>query len=354
MTLCVRPVGPETRISRSVDIQVSALTKCKHCKCLFGALVDLSQEGLEHRLLQALALVDGGDLGTDLTNNLLLVLLVELLKSHLVEDGLDLLLLLCVLAAVGSIEHRALLGSGPLDGLVDQPGALVVLDIGTNLTNDGGVTEVVQVVILDLEVLTQRNQNVVSLLEVLWRSDLQVEHGKSNGEVEAVIGGLVGDDKHVLLHGEVVEIDVVLGGGDQITKLTQLGLPGGLVEELNEVNVGGVGTEALLEDEVDSRLQHESIVDRNQADLLLAVPARLTTTGDRAVHDIIAYQEESLEKLSKPAQNAQILELLFGQGLLQEGDTGIGAGKTAVQLAAGDIDVEVLCARVSSAVLSCH
>jgi hypothetical protein len=74
----------------------------------------------------------------------------------------------------------------------------------------------------------------------------------------------------------------------------------------------------------------------------VAVPARLTTTGDGAVHQIIADQEEGLQELGEPAQDAQVLELLVGQGLLQEGETGVGYGQTAVELATGDIDVQGL------------
>lgn len=304
---------------------------------LFGALVDLGQERLKDLLLQASGLVHGGNLGAQLTNNLLLVLLVQLLQLELVKDLLDLGLLLLVLAAVGGVQHRALLRGSPSNGLVDQPGALVVLNVGTDLANDRGVTEVVQVVILDLEVLTQRDQDVVGLLQGLGGSDLQVKQSQSNGKVEAVVGGLVGDNEHVLLHGEVVEVDIVLGSGDQIAKLTKLGLPGGLVEELDEVDVGGVGLEALLQDQVDGGLQHEGIVDGDEANTLVAIPAGLATASDGAVHDIIADQEESLEQLGEPAQNAQVLELLLGQGLLQEGETGVGDGETTVELATGGV-----------------
>lgn len=309
---------------------------------LFGALVDLGQERLKDLLLQARGLVHGGNLGAQLTNDLLLILLVYLLQLQVIKDLLDLGLLLLVLAAVGGVQHRTLLRGSPGNGLVDQPRALVVLDVGADLANDGWVTKVVQVVILDLEVLTQRDQDVVSLLQGLRGSHLQIEQSQSDGEVEAVVGGLVGDNEHVLLHGEVVEVNVVLGGGDQITELTELGLPSGLVEELDQVDIGGVGAEALLQDEVDGRLEHESVVDSDKADTLVAVPAGLATAGDGAVHNVIADQEESLEQLGEPAQDAQVLELLLGQGLLQEGETGVGDRETTVQLAAWGVGEERL------------
>lgn len=182
----------------------------------------------------------------------------------------------------------------------------------------------------------------MSLLEVLRAGELQVVQSQGDGKVEAVVGRLVGDDEHVLLHGEVVEVDVVFGSGDQVTQLAQLGLPARLVEELNEVNVGGVGAEALLQDEVDAGLEHEGVVDGDQANALVAVPAGLAAAGDRAVHDIIADQEEGLEQLSEPAQDAQVLELLIGQGLAQEGKAGVGDGETAVQFSARNIGVQGL------------
>lgn len=297
-TLCIKYSHEFKTIAGSLLVSSTPQWYLIH---LFGALVDLGQEGLEDLLLQASGFVHSGDLGAELTNNLLLVLLVHLLQLKVVEDLLDLELLLLVLAAVGGVQHRALLRSSPGNGLVDQPGALVILNVGTDLADDRGVTEVVQVVILDLEVLAQRDQDVVGLLQGLRGSDLQVKQGQGNGEVETVVGGLVGDNEHVLLHGEVIEVDMVLGGGDQIAELTELGLPGGLVEELDEIDVGGVGAEALLQDEVDGRLQHESVVDGDKADTLLAVPAGLATASDRAVHNIIADQEESLEQLGEPA-----------------------------------------------------
>jgi hypothetical protein len=63
------------------------------------------------------------------------------------------------------VEDLSLLRGGLGKGLVDQPRALVVLDISSNLANGSGVTVAVQVVILDLEVLAQGQENALSLLE---------------------------------------------------------------------------------------------------------------------------------------------------------------------------------------------
>lgn len=229
-----------------------------------------------------------------------------------------------------------------LQGLVDQPRALVVLNVGTNLANEGGVTVRIQVVVLDLEVLTQGDEDVVGLTEVLRGGKLEVVQGKGNGEVEAVVCRLVGHDEHVLLHGEVVKVDLVFGGRDQITQLAQFRLPGNLVEQLEEVDVCRVRAEMLLEDNIDSGLEHKGIVDGNQTDTLLTVPTGLATTSDGAVHHVITDQEESLQQLCEPAQSAEVLELLIVEGLLKKSQAGIGNGETAIQLSTGGVDMEGL------------
>lgn len=73
----------------------------------------------------------------------------------------------------------------------------------------------------------------------------------------------------------------------------------------------------LLEDNVDAGLEHERVIDGDEAHSGVAVPARLATTSDRAIHHIIADQEESLEQLGQPTQETEMRELLVGQGLLQ-------------------------------------
>lgn len=309
---------------------------------LLAALVDLGQECLKDLLLQALGLVHGGDLGPQLSNGLLLVVLVDLVELQLVKDGLDLGLKLAVLASVGFVQHLALLGRAPLQGLVDQPRALVVLDIGADLANDGRVAVGVEVVVLYLEVLAQRDEDVVRLAQVVGGRKLKVVQRQRDGQVEAVVGRLVGHDEHVLVHGEVVQVDVVLGRGDQVAQLAQLRLPGDLVEQLHEVNVGRVRAELLLQDVVDRGLEHEGVVDRNHAHSLLPVPAGLTTARDRAVHDVVRDQEEGLQELRQPAQGGKVFELLLVQGPLEERKAGVRDGEAAVELAAGGVGVEGL------------
>ena len=53
-----------------------------------------------------------------------------------------------------------------------------------------------------------------------------------------------------------------------------------VVEELDEVDVSGVLAEVLLEEPVDGGLEQEGIVNCNETDALVAVPARLAAAGD--------------------------------------------------------------------------
>lgn len=108
---------------------------------LFGPLVDLGQERFKNFLRQTLRRVDCSNLGPELPDSLLLILLVDLLQFELVKNNLDLSLELLVFAAVGSIEDFPLFGTAALESLVDQPRALVVLDVGANLSNKSGITK---------------------------------------------------------------------------------------------------------------------------------------------------------------------------------------------------------------------
>jgi hypothetical protein len=93
------------------------------------------------------------------------------------------------------------------------------LDISTDLANEGRVTIAVKVVILNLEILAKRNQDIVALLEgfftvdaslMIWRAVVQqawphivvfvvglTHHvqSKDDGKVEGVESGLVNDDE---------------------------------------------------------------------------------------------------------------------------------------------------------------
>lgn len=172
--------------------------------------------------------------------------------------------------------------------------------------------------------------------------------GQGDGEVEGVVGRLVDDDELVLLHGEVVEVDLVLGGGEQVAQLAELRLEGGLVEELDEVDVGGVVAEVLLEEGVDGHLEHEGVVDGDHADAVLAVPAGGAAAGDAAVHDVVGDEEEGLQQLRHPAEGGGLEVLVLGEGLFEDEGDGVGDGHAAVAFTAEGVNIETLQSMVST------
>jgi len=306
---------------------------------LFAPLVDLPKELGVDLLLHARRLIDGSDLLPQLGHARLLVLLVVLLEIELVEQLLDLGLALLVLLAVVLLEKLALLRCDLLQRLVDQPRALVVLDVCADLAKGLRVGEVVQVVVLHLEVLAHGDEDVFCLLEVGGRGLAGVEHGERDGEVEAVVGGLVDDDEGVLLEAEVVEVDVILGRSEQIASLAKLGLEGDFLEELNEVDVGGVVAEVLLEEDEDGGLEHKGVVDGDHADVGREVPTGLATAGLGGIHDVVGNEEEGLEELDHPAERGSVEVLVFSKIASEEQLGGINNGQAAVALAANDIVV---------------
>lgn len=54
------------------------------------------------------------------------------------------------------------------------------------------------------------------MAQVQVRGQLEVVQGQGDGQVEAVEGGFVGDDEEVFARGEDVQVDVVLGRGEQV------------------------------------------------------------------------------------------------------------------------------------------
>lgn len=268
---------------------------------LLAPLVNLLQKGLEHLLLQAISLVDLVNLGLDVSDALLFPLLVKVLQLQLVVELLDLGLFLRVLVAVVFLEDPSLLGIDLFQSLVDQPRALVILNVSANLAEDLWVGKSIKVVVLRLEILAHWDENVVCGLEVLGAGSANVVQRQGNGEVEGVVGGLVDDNESELVEAEVVEVDVVLGGSQEVAQLAALGLEGDLVEELDHVDVALVLAKVLLEEHVDGGLEHEGVVDGNHADLGGEIPAGRASARLGRVHDVVGDEEEGLEQFDHPS-----------------------------------------------------
>jgi hypothetical protein len=264
---------------------------------------------------------------------------------------LDLGLLLRVLLAVVVLEELALFGGDALQGLVDDPRALVVLDVCADLAEDLGVRKGIQVVVLCLEVLAHGDQNVVRSLQVLGRGGADVVEGQGDREVEGVVGRLVDDDEGELVEAKVVEIHVVFWGGQEVAQLAALGLEGDFVEELDHVEIALFLAEVLLQEHVDGRLEHEGVVDGDHADLGGEVPAGAAAARLGRVHDVVGHEEEGLQQLDHPSQQRGAEVVLRGrvQGLVAQNGRGVDDGHAAVALPADGVVVERLRHGVSMA-----
>lgn len=314
----------------------------KKLQNLFTPPINLLQETLKHIPLQPLTLIHLCDHRPDPAHDILLVVQIHLLELQLLEDALDFGLHILVLAAVAVVEQFPLLGVRALEGLVDDPAALVVHDIGADLADDLGGAVSVEVVVLDLEVLAQGDEDVVGLLEVPRRGEGEVVQGEGDGEVEAIVRGLVDDDEAVFLGGELRQVDVVLWSRQQVAELADFRLEGGGVEDLEEAGVGRVGAEVLGEEDVDGGFEHEGVVDGDHADFGELVPARLAAAGLGAVHDVVGDEEEGLQELGEPAEGGGVEELFFGEGPREEDGGGVDDGHAAVAFAAHGVVVEGL------------
>lgn len=131
------------------------------------------------------------------------------------------------------------------------------------------------------------------------------------------------------------------------------------MEELDEVDVRRVRAEVLLEQPVDRRLEDERVVDGDEADALVAVPARLAAARDARVHDVVRHEEERLQlagpsaaaaataqrgthELDAPAQHGRLEVLVLGQRAALEDLDAVHDGQPAVELPARDVVVQVL------------
>jgi len=160
---------------------------------------------------------------------------------------------------------------------------------------------------------------------------------EGDGEVKGVIGGFVDDDEAVFGGAEAGQVDVVLGRGEEVAQLAQLGLEGDLVEEVDQVDVGRVGAEVGAQEDVEGGFEHEGVVDGHHAYPRLAVPAGVAPSRVGGVHDVVADEEEGLEQLREPAEGAG--EFVLGGGERGGGEEGAGVddGEAAVVFSAEGI-----------------
>ena len=227
---------------------------------LLGALVNLLQEcaedgtaeyGVAFRAWHLWHRVD------ERVNSLIrrrFVLRIHRVDTKLNEDVLDACLSLGVLPPIVGVEDRALCGIGTREGRVDAPRALVVHDVRANLADLLRRPGVVEEVILDLEVLAERDEDVQRNLVEVWiclvlllGGEAAEEQCESDGEIEGVVSRLVDNNGAVPIgyrgsvrvsvdEGGVVgrknspgerelgQIYAVFWSGDQVNKLAHFRL----------------------------------------------------------------------------------------------------------------------------------
>lgn len=84
-------------------------------------------------------------------------------------------------------------------------------------------------------------------------------------------------------------------GSNKIDELSDLSLPCRLEEKFEKIDIARVLLEVQLYQAIDGGVDQKPIVDRNHADFLDAIPARLITTSDRRIHDVIGNEEVGLK-----------------------------------------------------------
>lgn len=134
-----------------------------------------------------------------------------------------------ILPTVVIVKEFSLLRNDKLKSLVDQPSALIIQDVGTDLPNMFRVAIAVKVVILHLEILAKWDEDIASARKVLWRGDSGLVHCQSNGEIEGIKCGLIANDEVVFLVVECAEVDAVFWSSEKVDELAELGLPGNLI-----------------------------------------------------------------------------------------------------------------------------
>ncbi len=113
------------------------------------------------------------------------------------------------------------------------------------------------------------------------------------------------------LHREAREVDLCRIGRRDVEELAERRLVGHLVEEVHQRDVEGGVAEVLLQDHVDVRLEQDPVVDRVEAHAVHLVPARLAAPRLRRVHHVVGDEEEGLEPLDAPAEDARAVEVLL-------------------------------------------
>ena len=262
----------------------------------FRPLIDLLQERLKHLRLQSFLCINLRNPFSYQPYSILFILRIHCRDVQLQKDSLTLRLLSFILPAITLIQHLSLLLICPLQCCIDDPTTLVVHYICAHLAQRFRIRIDIQIIVLALKVLPERYQDPARLLQIPWRRKLQVMQRQGNGQIEAVVRRFVNDNKALFRHGELRQVNHILGRGQQIAQLPDLRLQGDLVEQFQKVDVSGMGAEMFLQKRVDGSFQYKGVIDGDHADRGHFVPARLASAGVRCVHYVIRDQKEGLKE----------------------------------------------------------
>jgi hypothetical protein len=133
------------------------------------------------------------------------------------------------------------------------------------------------------------------------------------------------------------------------------------VQKINNVNVKRLLAEVLADHLEDCPFQNERVVDGHEADILYAIPARLATTGDACVHNIIGNEEICLhlewtvngasfffgrgretDPFNSPAKDSGLEVFCLGELATLENLDRVDDAQATVELSTGDVVVHAL------------
>jgi hypothetical protein len=108
---------------------------------------------------------------------------------------------------------------------------------------------------------------------------------------------------------EFRKIYVIFRGSNQVDELSHFRLISRLVEELEEVDIIALLSKVTLDEVVNRRLEHERVVDSDEPDFRVLVPAWLPSAGDGRIHDIVGNKEERLQLSGRQKARSYIGEI---------------------------------------------
>ena len=175
------------------------------------ALVDLRKHGAKETFRQHLLVFHDR---LEVSVRFFFIFLVHSLDIKIQIELFDLLLALRILLPIVFFNDLSFIFVALQQRLHNQPAALVVLDIRANLPDHFRVTIAIQIIVLDLEELSEFNANFIRFFVRRLILDTTQAHGARRREVERVERRLIRDNAHVRLHSVLAQVNFADRGGD--------------------------------------------------------------------------------------------------------------------------------------------